>query len=326
MVLHVSRCYILWLTEFGQGGRFFRSHQKCPSNKRLPPVGQKKKKKELRRLSSFDTKVADTLDMDHIHLPFHYFLWGMTFIWPLVVFQGVRGLITLRLRSGLQHWIKPKPFDPAKVCHDFCLYGAMAIYFIGFNENGTARFFFGDLPIINKDGLIRIKKLRVDIDLKTKRLHSAALDEKSNLSAKEVLILLSFYVAFANHVKIHAVANWAVQVEKSGEKTSFLSRNSIATVMYNYFGYRGFVDQFSTFQAMGLLSPDLQSKVVTESFDHAIMSGVHEHSSVTKLFKYSSFVRFIVKTRTIFIREFNKHHDFFPNCSNVEACKLHNTF
>ena len=132
--LHTARSYIIWRTHFFGHGRFVRSHQKCPSHKMAPPVIKRslvgsddpRNSKKVRGLrhhnSAFSLESAEELDMDHVHLPFHYFLWGMTFIWPALVFQALRGLITLRVRVSHQRWIKPRPFEPAKICHDLCLY------------------------------------------------------------------------------------------------------------------------------------------------------------------------------------------------------------
>ena len=105
----------------------------------------------------------------------------------------------------------------------------MAMYFIGFNEDGTARFYFTAFPIISKDGLFRVKKLQMDTNLKTKRLASAVLDNESDLSPRETLILLFFFWVSAHHVKMHSLANWAVQVETSRGNISFQSQNGIAT-------------------------------------------------------------------------------------------------
>ena len=94
--------------------------------------------------------------------------------------------------------------------------------------------------------------------------------------------------------------------------------------MYNYFG-TGFMEQYSNFQALGLLSSDLHFKSLKEVFDYGISTGIHEHSDVTKLVKHSPFVGFIVKARGIFIKEFIKYQHCFPNC-DVEACTSSNVF
>lgn len=332
VVYHSIQSFMNWLVHFDKKRRHPRSHDMCPSHKRAPPLlsrmgisksvtsiddetAPEKKFSHLHRTSSYSSEIADQLDMDHIYLPFKNFLWGMLFIWPAAAFAAMRGLMILLIRSKLNSWnlLKPKSHEPANVCYELCMYGTLAIYFIEFDEQGYAEFNL-TVPIINKDGQCNFKDLELRLNLKTKQLVSSVLDNNEVLSAKETMTILFLYWISAHHAKIHSLANWAVDVESNLAN----SRNGTATVMYNYFGYACFKERFPLFQALGLLSPNFHGNTFVDISNVGMKSGIPEHSNIIKLAKHSSFIDFSVKIRGIFISEFIRHQDCFPNC-NVEA-------
>ena len=86
------------------------------------------------------------------------------------------------------------------------------MYFLDFDSDGNAVHIDG-VPIVNNKGKLDFKHLKLTLDLKSKRLISAVLDDNEELSAKEVLIILFVYLSISHHTKIHSLANWAVSVE-----------------------------------------------------------------------------------------------------------------
>ena len=84
-------------------------------------------------------------------------------------------------------------------------------------------------------------------------MKTAKLDGQE-LTASQTIILLFFYTISANHVKIHSLANWGVNVEPEQEVNDpFHARNSLITTMYNYMGYSGFTQLFPLWKSLGLL-------------------------------------------------------------------------
>ena len=112
-----------------------------------------------------------------------------------------------------------------------------------------------------------------------------------------------------------AMANWGVNVDDSlDEVNPFFRRNSVVTVMYNYFGYSTFSGFLKIWADQGLLSkcwlkPEAP---LIKSFNHGIKDNICQHGQIEDLVKYSRFVKFVVKVRAIFLLEFQKHKELFP--------------
>ena len=104
-----------------------------------------------------------------------------------------------------------------------------------------AGFFFADFPYVDGNCDYKVADLfAVDIDLDTNKFIKAKMDD-IDLTASETLILLWFNTIGAQHVKLHSMANWGVNNDDAVKETnSFLHRNSVVTVIYNYFGYSTF--------------------------------------------------------------------------------------
>ena len=84
------------------------------------------------------------------------------------------------------------------------------------------------------------------------------------LTPSETLILLWFHTIGAGHVKVHAIANWGVNVEQEQQKNNpFHAQNSLVTVMYNYFGYTVFGDFMEFWKFVGLLDINFRHSLVT---------------------------------------------------------------
>ena len=183
-------------------------------------------------------------------------------------------------------------------------------------------FFFADFPYVDNDCRFKVANLfAVDIDLDTKRFVKAKLDDEI-LTAKEAVILLWFntskvasfdYGALsfvfrkltshiitnpskvaAQHVKLHAMANWGTNVDDSLDSVnSFLRQNSVVTTMYNFFGYTSFSGFLSIWAKQGLLSngwADPHMPLV-KCFNHGIKDNVYQHAQIESLVKHSRFVK-----------------------------------
>ena len=92
---------------------------------------------------------------------------------------------------------------------------------------------FLQFPYVDNDCNYQVADLfAVDIDLDTKRFVKAKLDD-INLNAKETVILLWFNTIAAQHVKLHAMANWGVNVDEAlADVNPFFRQSSVVTVMY----------------------------------------------------------------------------------------------
>ena len=119
----------------------------------------------------------------------------------------------------------------------------------------------------------------------------------------------------AQHVKLHAMANWGVNVDEAlADVNPFFRQSSVVTVLYNYFGYTSFNGFFETWAKEGLVSPGWMKpeRPLVQAFNHGIKANVWQHSQIVELVKYSEFVNFVVQVRAIFTAEFQKHKDLFP--------------
>ncbi len=256
------------------------------------------------------------------YISFFDFLWGDTFVRPFVYLLYKRGTIILRIRQFLwKHGlIKPMDCDYEAVCATLLLEQSQVIHYTARTKKGSelgniAGFFFANFPYVDGDCNFQVANLfAVDIDLDTKRFVKAKLDGLS-LNAKETLIILWWNTIGPQHVKIHAMANWGVNVDEALlDLNPFFRQSSVVTVLYNYFGYTGFNQMLKIWVDEGLCSPGWAGtdKPLVQSFDHGIKANVWQHAQVVDLFKYSELVKFIVLVRPIFA-EFQKHKASFPD-------------
>ena len=102
--------------------------------------------------------------------------------------------------------------------------------------------------------------------------------------------------------------------KKTKRRNSYLfhKRNSLVTIIYNYFGCTKFVDYFDGWKSEGLISNDWDPNTFKKIIHDGLKANICEHSCVTELAPYSSFVNFIMKTRIIFQHEFARHKHLFP--------------
>jgi hypothetical protein len=216
--------------------------------------------------------------------------------------------------------MKVKPFDAAEIVGRLCLEGMIAIHYYAHSpDTNIAGFFFLDFPIVKADRTFHVADLFViEIDLNTKKMVKARLDNE-DLTASQALTLAFFNTISANHVKLHALANWGFNTEPDQVKANpFPARNGVVTTMYNYFGYTTFITLMPFWQKLGLLSECWDPQSLLKVFNHGIKANIVQHSKISELSKYSTLIDFVVKVRGIFHVEFIKHQHCFPGC-NVEA-------
>jgi hypothetical protein len=262
---------------------------------------------------------ASELHMDHVYISFPSFLWGMTFIGPNALFLWASGVAKLMIRQYLvrQGLMQVTSFDPEQVVASLFLEGTLAIYCCTqtTTDKGAtvAEFRLTDFPIVNTNGRVHVAKLfQVDIDLNSKRMVRASLDEEE-LTASEAMTLAWFHTILANHVKLHALANWGINVEpEQFHNNPVAAQNGVVTVMYNYFGYRTFSSFLPFWKQIGLLSEVWTEPSLIEVIDHGIRSNIVPHSNIRDLQRHSDLVSFLIKVRRIFHAEFRKHHKSFP--------------
>jgi hypothetical protein len=266
-------------------------------------------------------EVSEELNMDHAYIRFLDFLWGFIFIGPMSYFLWARGTFILRIRVLFQKkgLLKVEEPDLEALVATLCLEQSQVIHYFAKTKKGSelgnvAGFFFSDFPYVDNDCNYRVADLfAVDIDLDTKRFVKAKLDNV-DLTASETLILLWFNTIAAQHVKLHAMANWGINQDMSIEETDpFLRQNGVVTAMYNFFGYSTFSNFLETWEKQGLLSEGWSDKgSLLTCFNHGIRDGVAQHGNITELMRYSRFVNFSVKVRAIFINEFARFKHRFP--------------
>ena len=287
-------------------------------NRRESPVLRERKRAlPFNGVLESDEK-AEELDMDHVYIEFMDFLWAYIFVMPMTYVLYLKGIWILKLRVYLKKigFLKVEVPDIKSLIGMLCLEQSQVInYFARTKKKGTetgnnniAVFCFPDFACVDDDCEFRIADLfAVYIDLDTKRFVKAELDDK-NLTPMETFILLTFNTVSAQHVKLHAVANWGIN-----DANPFLRRSNIVTAVYNYLGYTNFVKNLERWERDGLLSKGWSEKrLITKIFDHGVREGIGPHGHITELMRHSRLVNFTVRVRIIFFHEFARHKHMFP--------------
>ena len=133
------------------------------------------------------------------------------------------------------------------------------------------------------------------------------------LTLSQLLILSWFNTVSAQHVKIHALSNWATNVgDEVQECNPSLQRNSVVTVAYNFFGFSGFKLYFDSWKKEGLLSPQWNADALIKVFQHGLYSHIPEHSKIKDLIPYSRFARFATYTHSFVVKSLSKYSEIFP--------------
>lgn len=118
----------------------------------------------------------------------------------------------------------------------------------------------------------------------------------------QAVIMIWFDSISATHVKLHAYANWATNVNAP---MHFQQRNSFVTIMYNYFGYEVFPRLAALWRDSGAAKHDFTQ--ITKVFDHGISRGVPAHPRIRELLPHSQLASFIIKVRNFFLNLYNDY-------------------
>lgn len=325
--------------------RLNRSDSRCPSHGN-PPLVSHGKGGALRRLSSRSISMhslsstthsllsseeldagsseqhvteAEYLDMDHIYLSFPLFLLAYTFFGGINLFFSTiikLSSLTLTLKVFLQRsYSRTKPYDAQTVAAMLVLETSISIYYKN-KKDDIALFSIEMVPIINQQGILCFQTLDVEIDVQKKSLVRASLNANI-ISCNDAITVLFFFLVSTIHPKIHSYSNWATNIEQWQNiyKNVFPMRNGLVSIMYNYYGYTGFVRSIPIFHRLGLFSKKFTAETMKKVFDTSMINPIPEHSNVRDLMPHSRLVHFICKLRPHFMQKFNRvKHESFPGC------------
>lgn len=256
---------------------------------------------------------ADSLQMDHVYLTFGDYLWAHYFIVPNCFMQGVWGFVRLYVKQALH-----KAGLINVTCDYPCVVANLLLEGIGeslhyvctdlLNNRRIATFLWTDFPMLMTDGKKKVAGyLRIRVDLDTRRMESATLDDRE-LTAKDALTLVFFDNVSAGHVTLHAYGNWACNLE--GDVSSFVRTMGVATVFYNYLGATVYPRLMRFLHLSKLSRYDLTR--MPEIFAHGCAAGVQPHTSILELRTHSKVVDFVIRLRRQFLMTFCKHQSKFP--------------
>ena len=165
-------------------------------------------------------------------------------------------------------------------------------------------------PMWDSTGCLRVTQLfTVTIDLETKLMTKAVLDNR-HLTAKDALVLIWLHAALVAHPKLHAYANWGVNVE--GQLHHFGTRNGVVTVLYNHFGFLWFRIFVRLVRGLGLFREHWVDHGAKKLTEQGLQEGVRNHAHIAQLWRVSETVRFVVPARVGFLKLFRKHLHEFP--------------
>lgn len=257
---------------------------------------------------------ADALHMDHVRLNFWEYLWAHCIIGPGAEFLWFFGILKLFLRQWLHRKdvISMVPFSAELVVGKLLLESiGEAIHYTGQEYVGgkkVAVFVWKAFVLMTNDGdVTRDNALTVQVELEQKRMIRATLNSDS-ISAQDALVLICFDTIFVAHPKIHALANWGINVE--GGLDRFAKQHCVVTIIYNYFGYTIFPRLAARWVKWRWSSYD--HRPISHVIDTAVGQGVNAHSKLGELAQYSTTISFIIKIRNHFLNTFAEFKHDFP--------------
>uniref|UniRef100_A0A6T9HWH4 Uncharacterized protein n=1 Tax=Alexandrium catenella TaxID=2925 RepID=A0A6T9HWH4_ALECA len=258
---------------------------------------------------------SERLDMDHVRLSFPDFLWCLLFVAPGTALLAVGGLLRKKFREVLHSAgaVRPRPHDPAAVTGRLLLETYRSIHYTGtrHSEAGggpVASFAWHRVPVIDGEGRVRVaSSLAFEVDLRTKSVTKAEL-EGEPLTAKEALVMAWWLTISHDHVRIHSLANWGVNLEYSDD--GLLKRMGMVTVFYNWLGYNVFPLICKLTHAVRFMRADFSG--ISQCFDESQKVQIPPHLWMHELAKHSALVDFTLKVRNRFMNCFAEHHREFP--------------
>jgi len=253
------------------------------------------------------------LDMDHIYVSFMDYIWVYYFVGlnaGVLWFTGVLSMLS-RVRLVKVGLLAPRPVDHNQLVANLCLESMQATRYSGqivSNGQRVGIWLFNDFPILQPGGTYRTANcFKVRINLDAKRMIDAYIDGRQ-LTAKQATILIWHDTVSSFHTKLHAYANWGVNVEN--RKNPSARKFSAITVMYNHFGYYKWKLYAKMWHQWGWSRYDFSH--IDQVFRAGIESGLGRHPNLHEISKDSSVVRFVHKLRGKFLEIFAKHKTEFP--------------
>ncbi|CAE7895478.1 unnamed protein product, partial [Symbiodinium microadriaticum] len=277
-------------------------------------------KLELSQVLKLSDEVALDLDMDHIYLALVPFLWGQIFIglpaWANMLFgaKDTPGALRFGFWQLLYRLGYPRPLakDPRKTCAELLLETSLAIYFqeqrVGGDGRKLGHFKIPSVPHLTGEDFCTIQHedLSLELDLGERLLCTASYGDQQ-IRPDETMVLLNLAVSIMLHPMLHAFANWSTTPESPN---SYTRRNSIVTVLFNYYGIKAFAHWCDFLCYLGL------GKVSGQTFATMVRSGMRQHvpphAQVSLLMPHSRLVNFTVCVRSYFLRKFQKYQGQFP--------------
>merc|ERR1712110_1262525 len=262
---------------------------------------------------------ATKLNMDHQRVGFHDYLWAFYFVVPNAVLLWITGVFWLKVREIFYRVVLRRLgvrdpascVDSSKLIGKLLLEGTQLVQFVGkFRKDNkeVAKFVWTDFPMLDGNGNFKTAKLlTVEIDLEGRCFEKGTLDGEP-LAPRDALILVWFHVIFANHVKIHAYANWAANAQDHSFD-AFQHRMAVTTIMYNYFGSTVFPRICEHWKKWGV-SSDFHN--IIDVIEKGVSNGVPNHAGIMELVPYSKVVRFMIPVRRHFHNTFEEHKTEFP--------------
>lgn len=261
---------------------------------------------------------AEALTMNELRVPLLDFLWVWLFVAPNAVLLWVTGVAHMLLRQRLvwNGWIRSVDFSASQVAAQLILEQMQIIYYVRTEHRFVSSqkddtpigiFVWPDFPTLDEHGELKVyKEMRIELDLDGRSFHQGWLTHQSGevwpLTAAQAVIMIWFDSISATHVKLHAYANWATNVNAP---MHFQQRNSFVTIMYNYFGYEVFPRLAALWRDSGAAKHDFTQ--ITKVFDHGISRGVPAHPRIRELLPHSQLASFIIKVRNFFLNLYNDY-------------------
>ncbi|CAE6914057.1 unnamed protein product [Symbiodinium natans] len=265
--------------------------------------------------------IAHSLDMDHVHLTFWFFLWGRIFIglgaWAGMIFGGkdTPGILRYGLRrifNDLGVW-PHRVKNARRLAAQLLLETTLSIYVREVETTGgmtVARFAIPDVPHYTQQGkCLQHAELLAEVNLtdRSDQVLMWATYGGAAIQADEAVILLNMACCYLVHPMLHAFSNWAANPE-SPDPT--VRKYSIGTVLYNYYGVNAFANWCDLGYWLGVCNVDAER--FRTLISSCLVHGVPPHADIKKLKDHSHFVNFLLPVRRRFLSLFRKHQADFP--------------
>ena len=379
-LLYIFPCFCAWLKDFYlpflKGTKSRRSSPNCHSKKLYKGLVSQKKNFDYEEDKE---EFTEKLSIDHIFVTFPQYLWGCYFLLPNLFTAMTFGLLKMYCRLLLiylndlfhgtgekQKAVKffpmrnfiPHP-EPEKLIAELMLENVTGVVHFTHKYHCEERGHdigvfqindFGGLVLNkqNKCAFTIYRELKVEVDLDKRECVRVLLTRdcnsgKSDINYNEGLQILWFIGIVHGHVKIHSLANWSVNLDS--DRNSFDKRQSLCTVLFNYYGRKFGTIPGIMLNMLGILPCDISD--LSRVFNNAdsqnalpnakcpVMKDVLNNNNnnnkedffgvqqqhrfaASALFQHSRHVRFIVKLRGVFMKLFEQHKLDFPGV-NAEA-------